>query len=99
MPQYSNWAVIGLSWPWRKAEAEEIRNEKLKVRGKQRSQTSKFQKTAVESVQQQQRGAFADHGHGERIIDPHRRKRPPLHVLRQDSGLWIQQTWAKLFKQ
>jgi hypothetical protein len=104
--QHPPGAVVGAGGPGAEAKAEQIGDEKLVAWGQQGHQPPEFQKAAVKAVQEQQRRALADHGHGPaqgfRSVavpwgadlgpGPHQaRQVPPLHRRRQVASERIDQ--------
>ena len=75
MPQNRFRSVVEAQGTGRKAKTEQIGDEQLKAIGQEGSQAPVFEKTAVETMQQQQRRALAEHRHREGIIHTQARQR------------------------
>ena len=98
MPQHSLWPVGQAPGTRRKTKTEQVGDEQLKAIGQEGSQAPVFEKTAVETMQQQQRSALAEHRHRERIIHTQTRQRPPLHLSGQGLGLRVKQSRPQLIQ-
>ena len=82
----------------RETKTEQIGDEQLKAIGQEGSQAPVFEKTAVETMEQQQRGALAKHCHRERIIHTQARQIPPLHLSSKELGLRVKQSRPQLIQ-
>jgi hypothetical protein len=82
----------------RKAKAEQVGDKQLKAISQEWSQAPVFEKTAVETMQQQQRRALAEHRNREGIIDSQARQIPPLHLSSKGLGLRVKQSRPQLIQ-
>lgn len=83
-------AVLSRPWPWTETETEQVGDKQLKSIAQKWCQTSVFQKTAVESMEQQERWPLAENGHRKWILDSEFRNVPPLQLIGERDGLGIQ---------
>ena len=98
MPQHSLWPVGQTQGTRRKAKTEKVRDEQLKAIGQEGSQAPVFEKTAIETMQQQQRKTLAEHRHREGIIHTQARQIPPLHLSSERLGLRVKQSRPQLIQ-
>ena len=99
MPQNRFRSVVEAQGTRREAKTEQIGDEQLKPIGQEGSQAPVFEKTAVETMQQQQRRALAKHRHREGIINTQARQIPPLHLSSEGLGLRVKQSRPQLIQE
>lgn len=87
-------AVVSRAWSWAETETEQVGDEQLEPTAKQCCEPSVLQKTAIESMEQQEGLPLAENGNRKGRIDPQFREVPPLQLVEQRHGLGVQQIGA-----